>query len=131
LLNLNQANGRPIAQLISVLERLPVTTNSAILSERLADLYVAQGKPASAIHSYEQALKLEPSPQQQLRLRLTLGERLAAADSNREAYENYQQLLANFPDYEDKAAIYRKLLPLARKLNKTADAEAFEAKLKP
>ena len=96
----------------------------------LALIYAAQGKPASAIHACEQALKLEASPQQRLRLRLTLGERLAASGHDPEAYEDYQKLLAENPDYPDKPAIYRKLLPLAQKLNKTADAERYEAELK-
>ena len=130
LLNLNQASGRPLAQSAALLERLPATTNSAVLTEKLSDLYAAQGKPASAIHACEQALKLDASPQQRLRLRLTLGERLAASGHDLEAYEDYQKLLAENPDYPDKPAIYRKLLPLAQKLNKTADAERYEAELK-
>jgi hypothetical protein len=34
--------------------------------EKLAELYSAQGKPASTIATYERALLLDPSPQQLL-----------------------------------------------------------------
>ena len=64
-----------------------------------------------------------------MRLLLTLGEKLLALDRQQEAYEDYQKLLQEFPDYPDKLAIYRKLLPLAQKLGKKADAEQYEAEI--
>ena len=130
LVDLNQASGRPLANLVSLLDQVPLTTNSAVLTEKLAELYGAQGKPSSAVHAYEQALKLDPSPQQRIRLRLTLGERLLALARDTDAYENYQKFLTECPDYPDKLVIYKKLLPLAQKLNKKADAEGYEAELK-
>ena len=129
LANINLANGRPAADIIALLEQLPYTRQSAILTEKLADLYLAQGKPASAIHSYNDALKLDPSPQQRIRLFLTLGEKLIEADRNAEAYDDYQELLSSAPDYPDVLSVYRKLLPLAQKLKKTADAEKYEAEI--
>ena len=73
--------------------------------------------------------QLDPSPQQRVRLLLTLAEKLPALDRQQEAYEDYQKLLHEFPDYPDKLAIYRKLLPLAQKLDKKADAEKYEAEI--
>ena len=49
--------------------------------------------------------------------------------ATQEAYEDYQKLLQEFPDYPDKLAICRKLLPLAQKLDKKADAEQYEAEI--
>jgi hypothetical protein len=66
-----------------------------------------------------------------------LGEKLAAlsrdedANAIQEAYEDYQKLLQEAPDYPDKPAIYRRLLPLAQKLNKKTEAEQYEAALRP
>jgi uncharacterized protein (TIGR03790 family) len=125
----HQANGRPIPELISLLERVPGLTNSAVLLEKLADLYATQGKPASAIHADQQALKREPSPQQRVRLRLALGERLLAHSEDSEAYQNYKAILVEYPNYPDKPVIYRKLLSLAQKLNEQADAERYQAEL--
>jgi hypothetical protein len=131
LLDLNLANGKPMSGGAAFLEQLELTRHSAILSEKQADLYAALGKPSSAVRAYQQALALNPSPQQRLRLRLTLGEKLAGLDRPEEAYENYKKLLQETPDYSAKRSIYRRLMPLARKLNKLAEAERYEAALRP
>src|SRR5207249_2348161 len=80
LVDLNLARGKPLPKLVALLEELETTKQSAVLSEKLGDLCVAQGKPSSAVHAYGQALKLSPSPQQRIRLMLTLGEKLAALE---------------------------------------------------
>ena len=72
LVNLNLASNRSPASCVSMLEALELTKQSAVLSEKLGDLYAAEGKPSSAVFAYSQALKLDASPQQRLRLRLTL-----------------------------------------------------------
>ena len=71
--DLNLAAGKPMAELVALLEQLETTRHSAVLTEKLGDLYAAQGKPSSAVHKYRQALQLDPSPQQRVRLLLTLG----------------------------------------------------------
>jgi len=129
VVDINQALGKPTAELVAWLEQLETTRQSAVLSEKLGDLYAAQGKPSSAVSLYRQALQLDPSPQQQIRLRLTLAEKLPALDRTQEGYEDYQKLLHEFPDYPDKLAIDRKLLSLAQKLDKKADAEKYEAEI--
>ena len=118
LANLNLAAGKPVASGSSLLEQLDLTKTSAVLMEKLGDLYAAQGKPSSSAYAYTQALQLDPSPQQRLRLRLTLGEKLTALDRAQDAYDQYRELLRELPLYPDKLAIYKKLLPLAQKLDK-------------
>jgi len=129
LTNINLANGKPIAEAVAYLEQLDWTRRSAVLAEKLADLYAAQGKPSSAVHTYAEALKLDPSPEQRVRLRLTLGEKLVALQQEAEAYDNYQGLITECPSYPDRTMVYRKLLELAQKLNKSADAKRYEALL--
>ncbi|MCX6894679.1 MAG: TIGR03790 family protein [Verrucomicrobia bacterium] len=111
VINLNLTRHTPLAQAADYLKQIPLTKQSAVLAEKLADVYAALGKPASAIRSYQSALKLNPSPQQRLRLRLTLGEKLTEQDRADEAVENYRQLLAENPDYPDRASIEAKLAP--------------------
>ncbi len=129
VIDINQALGKPTAELVALLEELELTRHSAVLTEKLADLYAAQGKPSSAVDTWRHALTLDPSPQQRLRLLLTLGEKLLAADRTQDAYEDYQQLLREFPKYPDQLAIYRRLLPLAQKLDKKADAANYVAEI--
>ncbi|HSY74539.1 MAG TPA: tetratricopeptide repeat protein, partial [Dongiaceae bacterium] len=110
------AHGLRESQLLLFLENLPTTAKSAVLSEKLANLYEAAGKPSSAIESWQNALKLNPSPQQKIRLRLTLGEKLTAQNRNLEAMKNYRALVAEAPDYPGRNAIDDKLKALEQKI---------------
>jgi uncharacterized protein (TIGR03790 family) len=126
LLDINLANGKPVADCVAVLEQLGTTKNSAVLSEKLGDLYEEQGKPSSAVHTYQQALNLKPSPQQRLRLRVFLGVELQKLNRDAEAYEQYLKILEEYPGYVDRVVLYKTLLTLAEKLNNKADAEKYQ-----
>ena len=101
-----------------------------MLTEKLAELYVAQGKPLSAIAAYERALTLDPTPQQRIRLRLTLGEKYAAAKNDELARKNYEKLLEEFRDYTDAILIRRKITALSPKpvVLKTSDERGIKNK---
>jgi tetratricopeptide (TPR) repeat protein len=129
LLNFNLVTGKPMPECVTFLEQLVLTKQSAVLTEKLGDLYLAQGKPSSAVHAYAQALALDATPQQRVRLLLTLGDKHTQLDQPMEAYEDYQKLLKECPDYPDKLGLYHKLVPLAVRLNKNGDAERFQAEI--
>jgi len=118
LLNLNLANGKSLTEWANYLENLPLTKQSAVLSERLGELYATMGKPSSSVHAYESALKLDPSPLQRVRLHLTLGLALAALNRDQEAYDQYRQLLKEVPGYPGKANVESRMAELSKKLNK-------------
>jgi len=115
VVDLGLAHGVPALQMVNYLENINATTNSAVLTEKLADLCAVIGKPSSAIDAYERALKLNPSPEQRIRIRLTLGEKLTAVGRDTEAMENYKQLLKESPDYPGKSAIEKKMALLEQK----------------
>ena len=119
LLCLDVAHGLRAPQLLSFLANLPATAQSAVLSEKLAALYEDSGKPASAIEAWQNALKLNPSPQQRIRLRLTLGEKLTAQQRLAEAAENYRALIAEGPDYPGRNVIDEKLKALEQTMAAT------------
>jgi uncharacterized protein (TIGR03790 family) len=119
VVDLGLVRGAPLAQLVTFLETIPATTNSAVLTEKLAGLYEMQGKPSSAIQMYQRALTRNPSPEQRIRIRLTLGEKLLAQNREADAIENYKQLLQESPDYPGKPSIEAKLAALEQKLNGT------------
>jgi uncharacterized protein (TIGR03790 family) len=116
IVDLGLVHGAPVAKLAAFLETIPATTNSAVLTEKLADLYEMQGKPSSAIITYQRALTLNPSPEQRIRIRLTLGEKLLAQNREADALEKYKQLLAESPDYPGKASVEARLTVLEQKL---------------
>ena len=118
LVNVNLIKGTPAGTMANFLESLDLTKNSAVLAEKLADLYAAQGKPSSAAATYEAALKLNPSPQQKIRLQLTLADKLAGLKREAEASDILGKLLQENPDYPDKLGLYRKLFSLAQKLDR-------------
>ena len=130
IVDLDLAHGVPVAQLANFVENLPATTNSAVLTEKLADLYEMEGKPSSAIDTYELALTRHPSPEQRIRIRLTLGDKLVAAGRENDAIENYRQLLAESPDYPGKPSVEAKMAALEQKLTNTNNAAKNEPQTK-
>ncbi len=116
LINLDLAHGIRAPQLATFLENIPQTTNSAVLMEKLAQLYDAQGKPSSAIAAWQSALKLEPSPQQRIRIRRVLTEKMVAAERDEDAAENLREFIAEAPDYSDIFATRERLSILERKI---------------
>jgi uncharacterized protein (TIGR03790 family) len=115
LINIELVHGVREPQLIQFLENVPATSQSAVLTEKLATLYDAAGMPNSAIEAWQNALNLKPSPPQRIRIRLALGESLAAQGRDADAVKNYKSLLAEAPDYPGKSQIEEKLKALEQK----------------
>ncbi len=119
VVNLNLASGYPASEMIGYLEQEATTQQSAVLKEKLADIYYDRGKLGDAIRTYEGALKQEPSTQQRVRITLNLAGLLTLYTREQQALDLYQQFLKDFPDYPDQLTVYQKMLPLAKNLNKT------------
>ena len=109
LVNVDLARGRSAAYLANLIETTGVATNSAVLTEKLADLNAVQGKLSDATDAYERALTLNPSPEQRIRLRLTLADTLLKQNFTAAARRDYQKLLEESPDYPGQAAIEEKI----------------------
>ena len=110
------SRGAPPAPLENFLENLPLTATSAVLTEKLAELCDYQGKPDAAIEFYRQALKLNPSPEQRIRIRLALGKELLGQNNAPGAVEDYQALLSESPDYPGKDSIAGQIAGLEQKI---------------
>jgi uncharacterized protein (TIGR03790 family) len=134
VVNANLASGQStVDELIGYLEEpsvTPVVRQSAVLTEKLADLYWAKKKLSDALDYYEAALKRFPSPQQKQRIMLLMAHRRAMYGPDEKAVENYQAFLKEFPNYPDKLTIYQKLLPLAEKTGDKAVVERCRAEIK-
>jgi uncharacterized protein (TIGR03790 family) len=130
LVDLDLVHGMPVARLANFVANLPATTNSAVLTEKLADLYEMQGKPSSAIDTYELALTRNPSPEQRTRIRLTLGDKLVVAGREADAIENFKQLLKESPDYPGRPSVEAKMAALEQKLANSNNAAKNEPQAK-
>jgi tetratricopeptide (TPR) repeat protein len=128
-INLNLMRGKPPAEMSYFLQSLPDTKTSAVLTEKLGNLYNFEGKPASAIEAYENVLKRGPSPLQRVRIRLELADKFAALDENNKACADLKALLDEVPDYPGKPTVEKKLLALSNKLDnkQAASASSHEA----
>jgi uncharacterized protein (TIGR03790 family) len=125
VVGLNQATGLGVDELIKYLSDVPTTTNSAVLTEKLGDLKRVKGRISAACEEYAAAVKLKPSPQQKIRLLLTIGELQSLIAREQEAFDAYKQLITEVPNYIDAGTVYKQLASLAVKLGKKEDAEKF------
>jgi len=119
LFNVDLGRGVSPTNLTAFIESSGIATNSAVLTEKLGDLYAMQGKLPPAIDAYESALTLNPSPEQRIRLRLTIADKLLAQVFSAAARRDYQKLLEEEPAYPGRAAIEEKINALAQKLSNT------------
>jgi uncharacterized protein (TIGR03790 family) len=125
--NLRLVLGEPETTLIAEFQSDPLVAQSSILQEKLGDLYNQTGKLASAIRSYERALALQTSPQQRTRLTLNLADLLSMYARERQALDLYQSFLNDVPHYPAPLDIYRKMLPLARRLDQPEEIARIQA----
>ena len=125
VVDLNLATGAPPQAMIDYLKALPLTKESAVLAEKLADLQILSN-PGAAIRSYQAALKLKPSPNEKLQLQFTLMQALARAGREAEALKIYDDFFAANPRYPDLIAFYQEALALAKKVGDTRRVERYE-----
>lgn len=117
LVNLALVRGVPDSVAEAYLENLADTDTSAVLTEKLADLCDADGKPDSAADFYERALKLKPSPEQRIRIRLALARELLAQNQTADAIQDYKELLEESPGWPGKTSISDKISALEQKVS--------------
>jgi tetratricopeptide (TPR) repeat protein len=117
LINFQLANGHDPVQLAAELQQNPALRDSGVLHEKLGDLYYQSGKLGDAMRAYDRTLKLELSPLQKIRVRLTLAQLQGLLGRETQALDQYDLLLRETPDYPDPLGIYRLMLPLAQQIN--------------
>jgi uncharacterized protein (TIGR03790 family) len=125
VVDLNEATDLPAAENLKYLNSVPLARRSAVLMEKSGDLWRSQKRLSAAAEAYTMAARLDPSPQQKIRLLRTVGELQGVLAREKEAFDAYLQLVTETPDYPDAAVIYDELASLARKLDKKDDAEKF------
>jgi len=130
VVNRNLSIGSGPMELIGYIESFPFYRRSAVLTEKLGDLYWAKGSLGDAVDAYEVALKRGPSPQQTVRLLLKAAERRAIYGPDATAYGHYQTLIQEHPGYPDLLKVYQQMLPLAKRLKNPAEIERCEKEIK-
>jgi uncharacterized protein (TIGR03790 family) len=116
--------GKP-AEAVQYLLGPGVPQDSAVLAEKLADLYRMEGQDELSIKAFHRALKLGPTPQQKVRLTLNLSDRLVASGHEADALALLEEFLKKSPDYPDTIGLYTKMEVLANKLRQSRRAERY------
>jgi uncharacterized protein (TIGR03790 family) len=127
VIGLNEATGLPAAQTLGYIESVSKTRPSAVLAEKEGDVWRAQKRLSAAAEAYAKAVKLDPSPQQKIRLLLTIGDLQSLLGREEEAFDAYKKLAIDAPEYPDVATVYQRLADLGRKLGRKEEAEKFAA----
>ena len=134
-INLMAANrkldaGASVPGTLDALEADLTTRRSAVLTEKVGDLYWALARTPDAIAAYEAALKRGPSPAQRLRLLLSVAEKRAAFGLDDKALGWYETLLNEYPDYPEALRLYQQMLPVAKRMGRTNVMERCEKEIR-
>ena len=130
LVDLNLLAGSKRSDQARYLTEQGVTAGSAVLQEKLADLYQSMGQYELAMEACRRALQLNPSPQQKVRLTLSLADKLSDAAKTEELLTLYDRFIKETPDYPDALRLYQKLAALAIQLHKRSQAAAYDREIK-
>jgi uncharacterized protein (TIGR03790 family) len=130
VVNRNISIGAPAAELIQYVEANTNYRDSALLTEKLGDIYWNKGSMSDAVDTYETALKRNPIPQHRLQLLLKCAEKRTVSGPDAKAYEHYETVLKENPRYPDALKIYQRMLPLARRLNNSSELARCEREIK-
>jgi len=123
VVNISLLSGKRPVEMAAFLQALPLTKQSAVLSEKLGDLYYAVGKPSSTIEAYQNCINNSPSRLQRVRVRQYLANVFAEQNKTKDAIDDLKTLLQEVPDYPGKGNVEKRIQDLTAKLDdKTPNA---------
>lgn len=108
----------------------PITTNSAVLSEKVAMMFADQGRLNQALDWAGQALDLSKSPHQQVRLQLNMAGWHDTLGQPAKAFQILARVETNRPDYAALLSFRRKQLEMARLALLSDEATRLEAEIR-
>ena len=125
IVNRNMVQNHPMTEATEYIENTPGVGDHYLLQEKLADLYKRQGMVIEAADPYLKAIQMNPPPLDRLRMAINAGGMLSNLGHKQEAYDLYQNVLRDFPNYPDRSMLYTRLAELATALDKKDEAERF------
>jgi uncharacterized protein (TIGR03790 family) len=117
VVNISLLSGKRPAEMATFLQALPLTKQSAVLSEKLGDLYYAIGKPSSTIEAYQNCINNTSSRLQRVRVRQYLANVLTEQNKTKDAIDDLKALLQEVPDYPGKGFVEKRIQDLTAKLD--------------
>jgi tetratricopeptide (TPR) repeat protein len=123
--NFMQAQNAPLNEIEKFYRETVPAQRSALLQEKLGDVYKSKGKLIDALDPYAKALKGDLPPLRRLRLALKIAPLFSSMGRAEEAYALYQGVLRDYPQYPDKKDLYEKLGGVASRLKKQEEAAEY------
>jgi uncharacterized protein (TIGR03790 family) len=108
-LNFALNRGANVDKAVAFLLQDTTAPKSAVLQEKLGDLYYSQKKIDEFAKAYEAALKLDPPRRQKFRLLENLGVRLSEAGKTAEAKSAFERFVEAFPEHPNTPAIKKRI----------------------
>jgi uncharacterized protein (TIGR03790 family) len=133
MMNVNRAllNDTPVGEVAKLMSADTGVQMSAVLTEKLADLYREDGQRGLSEETYRRALKLKPSRQQALRIRLRLAAMLRMDQAGSTSVEACLEIAKKHPDYVGLVNLLKDALVMARRTDEEALVTKVEAVLNP
>ena len=125
-INFRLAQNAQLDEIVQFYKTNPATQESALLQEKLGDVYKSKGKVIDSLTPYSKALKLTMTPLHKLRVNLKVAPLFSAMGRAEQAYAIYQDVLRDYPSYSDKRSLYERLARVATTLKKKDEAAEFE-----
>jgi uncharacterized protein (TIGR03790 family) len=124
--NIHLRNGRDPVILREYLAQLPQAETSAVLCEKVADLFADKGNFKQAIAWERKAVRNGGTPQQRVRLMRNLADWQRIFDQPADALETLNQFAVEFPGHPDMLNVRKEQLNLARDLDRADDVKRFK-----
>jgi uncharacterized protein (TIGR03790 family) len=123
--NFMQAQNAPLGEIEKFYRETVPAQKSALLQEKLGDVYKAKGKLSDALDPYAKALEGTSTPLRRLRLVLKIAPLFSSMGRAEQAYTLYHEVLRDYPQYPDKKELYEKLAAVASRLKKEDEAAEY------
>jgi tetratricopeptide (TPR) repeat protein len=133
MLNVNRAllNDTPVGEVAKLMSSDTGVQMSAVLTEKLADLYREDGQREQSEETYRRALKLKPNRQQALRIRLRLAAMLRIDQAGAAAVKACLAIAEKHSDYVGLVDLLKNALVMARQADELDLVAKVEALLSP
>lgn len=115
--NINLSAGRSPETMIDYIEKLRIARKSPILQEKLGDLYLMDKKYSDSLSSYEEALKLQCSDNQRIRIALKYVDGLLSLGSKKKAFDFLSNFQKDYPSCAQNRYIIERYNKLEKELS--------------
>lgn len=127
--NLHLRAGRDPEVLREYLSQLPMARRSAVICEKVADLFADKGSYDAAAEWAGLALKAGGTPQQRVRLLRTLAEWQRLYGQPSDSLTTLNQFTLEFPGHPDLLTVRRAQLRLAKELGRTEQTRFLQEEI--